>query len=467
MHRTVYKSPNKFRYFAQQSEIMPIHPSIKTLLSKVAWRAYNTYRKGALYHSRLSQTAALLNAPRETIEAFQAERLGKLFRHAYQTTPYYRELLKTASPDIFQIPPLEKQHIREQLESLCSTAFTERKRIKNATGGSTGTPLTFYQDRNYWNQRNLSVYYFDRWAGWNLGEPQLIVWGALADLEGDGHWKHRISNFWRNQYWLNGFHLTDAAMLEAFEKMNHFRPQTILAYPSSLHQFATFLFENGLTPKWKLKGIISSAEMLHPHYRFTAETFFNTKVYNRYGGREVGLIAMECAEGRMHINCRDIYLEIDSPDPYSEPGEILVTQLNNYAMPFIRYRIGDVGMLSDKVCPCGNELPILAELMGRTTATFRTKTGTLIHGGYFTQQFYGIKGVIQFQIIQETLKHCVLKVVVNEQWTEATRRYLVQSIQRVLGGEVVVTVEFVEEILLSASGKREFTISKVAAGTTD
>lgn len=440
---------------------MPIRRYAKTLFSKTAWHAYNSYRKGARYRSRLSQTAAVLDAPRETIAAFQKEQLEKLLRHAYQTTPYYRELLKTETPELSQIPPLEKKNIRAQFDELCSTAFTADQRIENATGGSTGTPLVFYQDRNYWNQRNLSVYYFDRWAGWKFGEPQLIIWGAPVDLEDDGHWKHRLGNFWRNQYWLNGFHLTDAAMLAMFEQMNQTLPQTILAYPSSLYQFATFLSNNGLIPKWKLKGIISSAEMLHPHYRALAEIIFKAKVHNRYGGREVGLIGMECAEGRMHINARDIYLEIDSPDPYTEPGEILITQLNNYAMPFIRYRIGDVGLLSAEPCPCGNGLPVLAELLGRSTATFRTRTGTLIHAGYFTRQFYGVKGVEQFQIIQETLKHCVLKVVVNRQWTEATRHSLVQCIQKALGDDVVVTVELIDYMPVPASGKREYTISKV------
>lgn len=446
---------------------MPIHRAIKTLISKAGWHAYNTYRKGVHYHFKRSRAAALLDAPRETIEAYQAERLEKLLQHAYQTTPYYRELFKTETPDISQIPPLEKKNIQAQLDALCSTAFTHEQRIENATGGSTGTPLKFYQDRNYWNQRNLSVYYFDQWSGWNFGQPQLVIWGALADLENDGHWKNRLNNFWRNQYWLNGFHMTDKAMLAAFEQMNQVLPQTVLAYPSSLYQFATFLSDNGLVPQWNLKGIIVSAEMLHPHYRALAEIIFKAKVHNRYGGREVGLIGMECAEGRMHINARDLYLEIDSPDPYSEPGEILVTQLNNYAMPFIRYRIGDVGMLSDEVCPCGSALPILAELLGRTTATFRTRTGTLIHGGYFTRQFYGLKGVNQFQIIQETLKHCVLKVVANRQWTETTRHHLVQCLQKALGEDVVVTVEFVEDIPVPASGKREYTISKVEASDTD
>ncbi len=450
---------------------MPIRRSAKTLFSKAAWRAYNTYRKGVHFRQQLRQTTALLDAPRETILAYQAERLAKLLRHARETTPFYRELLKAASGALADIPPLEKKTIREQRERLCSEAFSPNERIKNATGGSTGTPLTFYQDRDYWNQRNLSVYYFDRWAGWDFGEPQLILWGTLEN----SNWKHRLNAFWRNQQWLNGFHLTESAMRETYEKMHRWQPHTILAYPSALYQFAKVLarsheeseqYQARQESPTRLKGIIASAEMLHPHYRALAESLFHTKVYNRYGSREVGLIAMECAEGQMHLNCRELCVEVDSPNPWTEPGEILITQLNNYAMPFIRYRIGDIGRLSDEVCPCGNQLPILAELLGRSTATFRTKSGALIHGGYFTQQFYHLTGVSQFQLIQETLERCTLKLVINAQWQEATRQHIVQRIREALGTEVTVNVEFVADIPLPASGKREFTISRLSTDVT-
>lgn len=441
---------------------MPIRRTAKKFVSQAAWHGYNIYRKGYRYRSGLADTAAALNAQRSDILAFQRERLGALLQHAYRTTPYYRDLLKRESTDISEIPPLEKMNVRTQLESLCSESVPPTQRIRNATGGSTGAPLVFYQDRDYWNQRNMSVYYFDGWAGWNFGDPQLIIWGALADLQHKRHWKHRLNDFWRNQHWLNGFQLTDQAMQATFQKMDSWQPQTLLAYPSSLHAFAAFLTENGLVPKWNLKGIITSAEMLHPHYRDLAESVFRTKVYNRYGSREVGLIAMECHEGRMHINCHDLYIEVDSPDPYAEPGDLLITHLNNYTMPLIRYRIGDIGRLSDEICPCGNQLPILGALLGRSTATFRTRTGTRIHGGYFTQQFYNALGVDQFQLIQESFERCVLKLVINTHWQEATRRKLVQQIQDALGADVVVKVEFVSEIPLPISGKREFTISKVS-----
>lgn len=454
---------------------MSIRRSTKKLFSKAAWNVYNYYRKGISYRSQLLQRTEWNNAPRETILRFQQDRLKQLVSHAVDTTPYYRDLFndhginqsdlsqhRNNDPvDITNIPPLEKQIIRTQLESLCSDLYPPALRMENATGGSTGTPLKFYQDRYYWNQRNLSVYYFDRWAGWDFGEPQLIIWGAITDVNKNNNWKQELSNFLRNQYWLNGFHLNDTSMYSTLVKMHQWQPSTILAYPSSLYQFANYIKNENLSVNWNLKGIISSAEMLHPHYRSLAETVFNTKIYNRYGGREVGLIAMECSEGRMHINCRDIYLEIDSPMPYDTPGEILVTQLNNYTMPFIRYKIGDIGCLSTEMCPCGNQLPILGELLGRSTGTLQSQTGTLIHGGYFTQQFYNIEGVTQFQLIQESVEKCVLKLIINEKWSEDTKTHLVQKIQDTLGREVVVIVEFVDEILLPKSGKRAFTISRV------
>ena len=118
---------------------MPIHSTTQKLMSKAAWHAYNTYRKGVSYRSQLSKTAALLSAPREDILAFQREQLAKLLQHAYRTTPYYRELLKTESSHISQIPTLEKRNIREQLEQLCSEAVPPGAAYKERHGRFNGS----------------------------------------------------------------------------------------------------------------------------------------------------------------------------------------------------------------------------------------------------------------------------------------------------------------------------------------
>lgn len=451
---------------------MSITRYAKTTVSKSGWCAYNAYRQGVQFRRNLAEIEERLNGSREAILQFQWNRVGRMLKHAYETTTYYRALFDSLGirpeavqlPSDFQrIPALEKSSIRERLGDFIATTFSKKQLKQNATGGSSGTPLIFYQDRGYWNRRNLSVYYFDRWAGWDFGERQLIIWGLAANHSKASRAKEQLNSYWRNHWRFDGFNITESKMINLYKKMGRWRPQTILAYASSLYGFAQCLHQNGLTPDWGLKGIISSAEMLHPHYRKLAEQVFQTQVYNRYGSREVGLIAMECGAGRMHINCNDVYLEIDSDDPYTQPGEIIITQLNNYGMPFIRYRIGDVGVLSNEVCPCGNRTPILGDLLGRTTATFRSKDGRWIHGGYFTQQFYGIKTVNQFQLIQESYNLCKLKLVVDDAFTEDTLGWIVRKIKGALGTDVQVETDFVEKIPQPPSGKMAYTISKVMA----
>ena len=453
---------------------MPVLASTKAAFSKAAWGAYNRWRLGFGFRRELAELTARLNGSREAILDFQWRRLTKLLRHAYLTTPYYRTLFDAIKlhpddirtpQDLRHLPTLEKSTLQTRLDDLKSTAIPVSKMKRNATGGSSGTPVVFYQDRDYWNRRNLSVYYFDRWAGWDFGERQLIIWGAQVDVSNARRLTNRVNNLWRNHWWLDGFDLSESVMADAARRMGRWRPQTVLAYASSLHLFSCYLEEHGLDARgWGVKGIISTAEMLHPHYRKAAENAFGAKVYNRYGSREVGLIAMECSAGGLHLNCNDLFVEVDSPDPYTEPGDILVTQLNNDAMPFIRYRIGDVGVLSDRVCPCGNQLPVLKDLLGRTTATFRTREGKLIHGGYFTQQFYRIQSVKQFQLIQESYDRCTLKLVVRTEFKATDAEPLVVKIQEALGKQVDVQIEIVPSIPKPPSGKMAFTISRVNGG---
>ncbi len=442
----------------------------KNTFSKSAWCAYNAYRQGAHFRRKLTETERRLNGSREEILQFQWKRVIRMLKHAYETTTYYRELFDSLRirpeaiqrpSDYLQIPTLEKSTVRVRLGELVSNTYPKSQLKRNATGGSSGTPLVFYQDNGYWNRRNLSVYYFDRWAGWDFGERQLIIWGFPANHSKAGRAKEQLNSYWRNHWRFNGFNTSEAKMVNLSKEMERWRPQTILAYASSLYQLAQCLHCNGLIPDWGIKGIISSAEMLYPHYRELAEQVFQTPVHNRYGSRETGLIAMECSAGRMHINCNDIYLEIDSDEPYTKPGEIIITHLNNFGMPFVRYRIGDVGVLSNEVCPCGNRTPILGDLLGRTTATFRSKDGRWIHGGYFTRQFYGIKTVSQFQLIQESYDLCKLKLVVDDAFTDDTLGWIVRKIKDALGADVHIETDFVESIPKPPSGKMAYTISKV------
>jgi len=241
-----------------------------------------------------------------------------------------------------------------------------------------------------------------------------------------------------------------------------------VAYAGSIDVYARFLEKKGVHPAYPARAIVSSAEMLIPTTRRTVESVFEKPVFDRYGNREFGAIATECSEhAGLHVNESDFILEIDSPDPWHQPGRLLVTYLRNAAMPFIRYDTGDLARFeSVEPCACGRSTLRLAAIAGRSSDTIRTASGKLIHGEYFTHLLYQIPGVQEFQFVQETLNEYRLLIRKGPQYRASEESALIRQIQEEVGEEARVMIEPVESIPLLASGKRKFTIS-LLPHTTD
>jgi phenylacetate-CoA ligase len=197
------------------------------------------------------------------------------------------------------------------------------------------------------------------------------------------------------------------------------------------------------------------------------EKAFSCKVLNRYGSREVGLIASECQQqSGLHINADNLHVEIvknGKAVPVGESGDILVTDFSNKGMPLIRYNLGDVGRLSKDICSCGRTLPLMQSVEGRSGDFFVADDGSLVHGEYFTHLFYGIEEVIKFQIIQESLIDIQLKIVTkDDRLKDEHINNIKNKTQKILGKQCIVQVEYVKDIPPTASGKSLFTISRVS-----
>jgi phenylacetate-CoA ligase len=263
---------------------------------------------------------------------------------------------------------------------------------------------------------------------------------------------------------LSSYDMTEENMLEYRNKINKHRPQLITGYGSALYLFSSFLKEKKLdiyTPK----GIISSAETLYEHQRERIESVFGCKVFNRYGCREVGNIAQECSEqSGLHMNSEHILVEVLDEDGLPcEPGktgEIVVTDLDNYAFPFIRYRIEDIGTLSSIACPCGRGLPMLEKVEGRIWDIIVGTNGNRLVGTFWLIE--GIKGVKRFQIIQERFGELLVKLVVNSSFTQREKQILVDRVHRKCGQDMKIEIQIVDKIPLTKSGKHRFIISKVS-----
>ncbi|CCE24404.1 phenylacetate--CoA ligase family protein, partial [Methylotuvimicrobium alcaliphilum] len=209
-----------------------------------------------------------------------------------------------------------------------------------------------------------------------------------------------------------------------------------------------------------------TSKRLYPHQREIIEQVFACPVANAYGGRDAGFIAHECPEGGRHITSEDIIVEIigndGNPLPVGEAGEIKITHLATHDFPFIRYRTGDIGALSDERCRCGRGLPLLKEIRGRTTDFVVDEDGTVIHGLALFYVLRDMKGVESFKIIQLDLEHTLVQVVAGKKFdSEVSIQKITTEFKKRQGKGVEIGVEFVDEIPKVQSGKFRSVISHV------
>jgi len=395
--------------------------------------------------------------------------LADLLRHARDYVPCFLARMAgignispgTARRVLSELPPMRRADIQQDIQRYLSERNDNA--VDDATGGSTGTPMVFKVDWNTQVAREASLMWGNSMAGWRPGQKIAMLWGSDRDVKNaGGRWRIDLRWWIENMRWLNAFDMGEAQMASFHQQLSKFKPDFIVAYASSVFAFARFLRDRGMSPSYPAAGIISSAEMLTPTMRSTVEDVFGKPAFDRYGNREFAVMANQCeVRQALHVNEYDCILEIDSPDPFRKEGPIFVTYLRNLAMPFIRYDTGDVGRFEAGLCPCGRKTLRLAPVSGRQSDVIRTANGDLIHGEYFTHLLYGVRGVREFQFIQESLKSYRLLVVGDPERAATAEDIWRQRILEAIGPESELVIEFVPQIPALPSGKRKFTISQL------
>lgn len=444
------------------------------------WTRVESRRNNSMAHLRELRDWQWLD--HQQAHNLQQRLLQSILLHAYHHTPYYKTLLDSAGvvtssgnvdlSRMSHIPTLDKSVIRESLNSLVSDDLSSRLSYDNTSGGSTGEPVRFKQDKDYHDWSMAVKMLFDEWTGYQPGSSRVSLWGSMRDILAGGETARvRMGRWLRNDLYLNTFNMPPERMKDYAKVINQRKPVQITAYVDSLHEFARFVEQEGLEI-WSPKAILSAAGVLHPHVRETIERVFRCPVFNRYGSREVGDIACECVgHNGLHISLPTQYVEIIRPDGSptapGEIGEVLVTSLVNYAMPIIRFRVGDMAAWSTSKCSCGRHWPTLEQIAGRVTDTFISSDGNEIHGQYFAFLFYFQDWTRKFQIIQEQLDYIRILIVPKDTVRDPHRTYsdklaeIAAKMRVVMGEGCRVEFEFVQDIESSASGKYRYTISKV------
>ena len=402
-----------------------------------------------------------------------------LLQHAFDHCAFYRRKLSAAGiapgdvrtpADIAGLPITSKQDIQESRDELIADTFSSRALLKDMTGGSTGSPMTFYYDEDRLDSRVAATIRHNRWTGWDIGEQMAVLWGAPRDLA-SAPLKARVRDWILDRrLWLDASAIDEERMRVFHRRLLRHRPKFVLAYANTLGLFARFLQDAGLQP-YRPRAIICSGEVLTLENRALIESTFGCRVFNRYGSREFAVIASECASHHgMHVNAENLLVEVLADGTPSvagnggrddgREGEIVITDLKNFAMPMIRYRTRDVGALTQAPCACGRGLPLM-ELTGGRVTDFLTATGGAKVSGIVlaTYVITNLPGIRQIQFIQERADSVKARVVRNAGWSDESSRELTARIRTFLGAGMTVDIEFADEIPLEASGKYRFSIS--------
>ncbi|MDO9027862.1 MAG: phenylacetate--CoA ligase family protein [Candidatus Roizmanbacteria bacterium] len=419
---------------------------------------------------------------REQVEAIQQERLERLLAYAYQHVPYYKSLFERTglveSGRVFperlgSLPTLDKPTIRANFQALTSDQAGDLKAFENMTGGSTGEPLVFLQDRDGVRITIGAVLrLFYEWHGIEPGDREIKLWGSERDLFYRSHITLGSIREWMSGVKvLNAFRMTPERMREYIETINTYHPKVLRGYSSNLFELAQFAEENGLTVR-PPQVVISSAGTFYSVLRQKMGSVYGCSVYNHYGSRELHSMAMECPNGQgLHISSFTHLIEVlddqNQPCPPGMEGDLVVTSLFNFAMPFIRYKIGDRGAMSDKMCSCGRGLPLLTKLSGRKADCFWTREGKIVPGEYFVH-LVGVllknNPVQKFQVIQESYDDLRFRLVLRPgKYLEVNvQREIEEKTRLVMGMSYRIAFEYVDDILPTSSGKYFYTVCKIA-----
>lgn len=402
----------------------------------------------------------------------QADKMRAFLGKIGTSVPYYRDLFQRLNFDVSSVrspaalttlPLLTKRMIRDNVDQMKAVDHGPLSRYN--TGGSSGEPLIFYMGKARKSHDVAAKWRATRWWGVDIGEKELVVWGSPVELNAQDRIK-RLRDSLMRSHLLPAFEMSKGKLDEFVRTILATRPAMLFGYPSSL----SLIGQHALTMGYRLdnlgiKVVFVTSERLYDAQRNTISTAFGCPVANGYGARDAGFIAHECPSGSLHISAEDLIVETVRPDGTStlagEAGEIVVTHLATADFPFVRYKTGDVGLLTDRRCACGRSLPILEDIQGRTTDFVVAQDGTVMHGLALIYSVRDRPGVEQFKIEQMSLDLTIVHLVAGPAFTAQEESIVVRDFKARLGQRVEIRVERSASIPNEQSGKFRYVLSHV------
>lgn len=392
----------------------------------------------------------------------QNEALRQIVEHARQTVPHYKQSFAEDNdasssdwPALDGFTMIAKDLLRDHPEHFISDNAPGRHERKT-TSGSTGHPLTVLKNHDALARERAATWRSYGWAGIEVAAPQGLLWGLPHSSS--GRRRARVLDFLANRKRLSMFGVTEAELAEFHRKLESFKPTYLYGYVSALVEFVRFLSDANRELPPSVRCLITTSELLDDTSRGLLEKATGLKVYNEYGCGELGSIAHECEQGRLHIMSDNLVLECLPAEGLPEGlGELIVTDLHNFAMPLIRYRVGDLGRLSDELCPCGKPYPVLDRIVGRAYDTIVGLSGRKYHPESVLYVFEELRNdgvsLPPFQAVQSEDGKLDIRLEAESRQVNEFARLLAPRIATAFNNDLETGFSAVEKLAREPSGK--------------
>ena len=418
--------------------------------------------------------------PPDVMLCQQFRQLGRLLDHAFGNIVFYRERLAAAgyrpgqeiTPELWRrLPILTRREVREAGEAIV-TANVPRghgRLLADATGGSTGIPLKILKTelwQFFWAAFTLREELWHR-RDWRLklAAIRYLARGSAPYPEGSHHedWGPPVATV----YPTGPLAMLNVATRprEQAEWLLRENPDYLLVNPSSLMLLARYFRENGLALP-RLLALRTLGEAVGPDLRRACRAAWGVEIADMYSAAEAGYLAVQCPQQESyHIQSESALVEVldeaGNPCRPGETGTVVVTPLHNFAMPLIRYAIGDIAEVGAP-CACGRGLPVLGRILGRVRQMLVLPSGARRYGNVGDLGFAEIKGVVQYQVAQTSLRNLEVRLVVRPPFAPGDEDKVRQKLRDNFGEYFSVSFSYHAEIPRAPSGKYFEFVSEIA-----
>lgn len=428
------------------------------LISVYNYKEYKR-RYGGKYHFYKEQFSKNATLSLADLKDIQEKRFEEFFLFVKSNSPFYKNLYKNITEvslnSLQKLPVIDKEEIRKNIEDVYT--ISKKEGIHSKTGGTTGKALEVLFTDDNMQERFAMLDHFRAQFGYKLGKKTAWFSGkallAPKDIKRNKFWKEDY--FYKVRYY-STFHIKDSYLKFYVENLIEYQPEYIVGFPSSIGEIAKYGLTHGYEfPKGQIKAIFPTAETVTLETKRPIEKFFHSKVYDQYASSEGAPFIFQCKEDNLHMELQSgIFEVLDENKLPADSGKFIFTSFTTKGTPLIRYDIGDGIILSDKICSCGNNNPLVKEILGRIDDYIYSPENGKINLGNVSNTLKGTHGIVKFQVIQDDLNKILIKLVVDK--TSYSNKDLIvfkQNWRERVGEVMEINFEVVNEIKSELSGK--------------